>query len=262
MSTAVFFHAHPDDEAIATGGTMARAADEGHRVVLVCATKGEHGADLTGVLAEDEDLVERRESELQDAARILGVARLEYLGYVDSGYFDSPQNRDPKNFYNADVDVAAERLAAILREEDAEVLTTYDENGNYGHLDHIQVHRVGMRASELAETPRVYMSTLNRDYFIRMMPRAKEMGLKMDAEMQEEVKSMGVEESRITTAVDVTDYLDRKRAAMMAHTSQIGEDSFFLSMPPEAAAAVWGIEWYVRVGAEGLEPWEKWLWPE
>jgi LmbE family N-acetylglucosaminyl deacetylase len=94
------------------------------------------------------------------------------------------------------------------------------------------------------------------------MPRAKEMGLKMDAEMQEEVKSMGVEESRITTAVDVTDYLDRKRAAMMAHTSQIGEDSFFLSMPPEAAAAVWGIEWYVRVGAEGLEPWEKWLWPE
>ncbi|MDQ1375021.1 MAG: hypothetical protein QOJ09_2359, partial [Actinomycetota bacterium] len=150
MATAVFFHAHPDDEAIATSGTMAKAAAAGHRVILVTATRGEHGEVPDGFLDEGEDLWRRREKELQDAAKIIGVDRLEFLGYVDSGMIDTLENEAPESFWQADLDEAAERLATILREEEADVLTAYDPHGNYGHPDHIQVHHVGHRAAEIA----------------------------------------------------------------------------------------------------------------
>src|ERR1700686_948079 len=164
MATAVFFHAHPDDEAISTGGTMARMAAEGHRVILVTATRGELGEVPEGLLAPGEDLAERRALELAAACEVLGVARHEYLGYQDSGMAGEPTNDDPSSFWRADVDEAAARLAAILDEEHAQVFVTYDENGGYGHPDHIQVHRVGLRAAERAGTERVFMATMNRDH--------------------------------------------------------------------------------------------------
>lgn len=250
MATAVFFHAHPDDETIATGGTMARAAAEGHRVVLVTATAGELGEVPDGLLAPGEDLASRRAQELDAACEILGVARHLCLGYGDSGMAGEPSNDVEGSFWRADVDEAAAALAAVLDEEQAEVVTAYDEHGGYGHPDHIQVHRVGLRAAERAATARVFMATMNRDYMLSLADRSDEFGLKMPEEQRAMLDTLGVHADRITTAVDVTGYLDRKRRAMEAHASQITDTSFFLSMPAEAFAAVWGTEWYIRVGVD------------
>ena len=146
MATLVCFHAHPDDECIATGGVMAKAAKDGHRVVLVVATRGEHGEVDERVLDDDgEELWQRRVKETEASADILGAQRVEFLGYVDSGMIGTPENDKSGSFWTADVDEAAERLANILREENADVLTIYDDHGGYGHPDHIQVHRVGKR---------------------------------------------------------------------------------------------------------------------
>jgi LmbE family N-acetylglucosaminyl deacetylase len=250
MATLVFFHAHPDDEAIATGGTMARVAAEGHRVVLVCATKGELGEVAPGFLTDGESLTDRRVEEVRAAAEILGAQRVDFLGYRDSGMEGEPTTKDPECFAMADVDEAAGRLAAILREEDAEVLTVYDERGNYGHPDHVQVHRVGIRAAELAGTPRVYESTMNRDYIVELMKsRAAEMQDIADAPDPEEM-DLGMPAEVITTTVDVSAYVGQKRAAMVAHASQIPEESFFLQLPPDAFTAAFGQEWFIRRGPE------------
>ncbi len=254
MATVVFFHAHPDDESIATGGSMAMLAAAGHRVVLVTATRGEHGEVAEGFLDSGEELWQRRERETEASARALGVARGEFLGYVDSGMIGTPENEAPECFWSADIDEAAERLAKILREESADVLTVYDDNGNYGHPDHIQVHRVGVRAAELAGVDRVYESTLDRDYFRELMSRAAELGMQDVAEEGDATNSegefqMGKPGSEITTRVDVRAFLEAKRNSMRAHASQIAETSFFLSMPPEAFEATWGTEFYIRRGA-------------
>lgn len=246
MATLVTFHAHPDDEAIATGGTMARAAAAGHRVVLVTATAGDLGEVAEGFLAPGETLAERRTAELKAAAEILGVARTEILGYRDSGMVGTPANEDPGCFWRADLEEAAARLATILTEEEAEVLTIYDDHGNYGHPDHVQVHRVGVRAAELAGVPRVYEATVNRDAFVRLMSQAAERGLLEIPDIDGVGADMGLPESQLTTVVDVSAYLDVKRAAMAAHASQIGETSFFLAMPPEAFVAAFSSEWYRR----------------
>jgi len=258
MATAVFFHAHPDDEAIATGGTMARLATEGHRVVLVCATRGELGEVAEDFLDPGESLTDRRVAEVHAAAEVLGAQRVAFLGYRDSGMDGEPTTKDPECFAMADLDEAAARLATILREEDAEVLTVYDERGGYGHPDHIQVHRVGIRAAELAGTARVYESTMNRDYLVELMKaRADEMGVIPDAPDPEEM-DLGMPAALITTTVDVSDFVDRKRAAMVAHASQIPADSFFLLLPPEAFRAAFGQEWFIRRGPRPDEH-ETWL---
>jgi LmbE family N-acetylglucosaminyl deacetylase len=248
--TLVTFHAHPDDEAIATGGTMARAAADGHRVVLVIATGGELGEVADGLLRDGETLAERRVVETAASAEILGVERVEFLGYRDSGMEDDPRRNDDGSFWTADIDEAAARLAAILDEERADVLTIYDYKGNYGHPDHIQVHRVGHRAAELASTPAVFEATMNHDYIVGLM---KEVGDQMpDGEGRPDPEEMdlGMPESVITTRVDVTDYVDRKRAAMQAHASQIGENSFFLQMPLDVFRRAFGYEWFIHKGAE------------
>jgi LmbE family N-acetylglucosaminyl deacetylase len=249
MATLVTFHAHPDDEAIATGGTMVKAAAAGHRVVLVTATGGELGEVAEGVLRPGETLAQRRAEELAAAARILGVARAECLGYRDSGMVGTPANDDPECFWRADVEEAAARLAAILVEERADVLTVYDERGNYGHPDHIQVHRVGMRAGELAGTPRVYESAINRDEAIRMIRQAKDNGVPDLPDIEGVGFEMGLPESELTTAVDVSAHLEAKWAALMAHASQLPEDSFFRKLTPEGFAVAFGTEWYRRRGA-------------
>lgn len=248
--TLVVFHAHPDDESIATGGAMARAAQQGHRVVLVVATRGEHGEVAEGYLQPGESLWERRVQETHAAAGILGVSRVAFLGYVDSGMIGTPENEAPESFWQADVDEAAGRLAAILREEAADVLTVYDENGVYGHPDHIQVHRVGVRAGELAGTPKVYMSTIDQDRARSSMKAAKEAGAEIPGDIDVDEFTMGVSSDRITTRVDVRELAPLKRKAMAAHASQISADSFFLAMPDDRFALAFGQEDYILVGAE------------
>lgn len=177
MGTLVSVHAHPDDESIGTGGTLARAAAAGHRVVLVFGTRGELGEPVPGVLEPDEQLAMRRTAEVYRSAEVLGVARVEFLGYTDSGMMGEPTNEAPWCFWQADVEHAAHRLAAILAEESPDVLTIYDDIGGYGHPDHIQVHRVGKRAGELAGVPVVAQGTINRDTIAEAMARAAELGI-------------------------------------------------------------------------------------
>jgi LmbE family N-acetylglucosaminyl deacetylase len=250
MATLVCFHAHPDDECIQTGGVMRHAHEEGHRVVLVLATKGEHGEVPDGFLDPGETIGERREKEQAAAAAVLGIHRVVYLGYIDSGMMGTPQNEQPGSFWQADVEEAATQLASILRDEDAAVLTVYDDNGGYGHPDHIQVHRVGLRAAELAGTPRVYQVTINRDELFRgmaeMAPAAEEAGFDLPDFTAEE--TFGKPEAVLTARVDVTKYVDVKRAAMRAHASQISEQSFFLQMPEDIFSLAFGTEWYIREG--------------
>jgi LmbE family N-acetylglucosaminyl deacetylase len=250
MATLVSFHAHPDDESIACGGVMRKAFENGHRVVLVVATRGEHGEVADGFLEDGEQLWQRRVAETHAAADILGVARVEFLGFVDSGMMGTPTNELAGSFWTTPVDTAAQRLAQILREENADVLTIYDDNGGYGHPDHIQVHRVGKRAAEIAGTKRVFQSTMNRDRMIRgmaeMADRLREAGI--EPPNIGESAEFGKPEAELTAAVDVAEYVDIKRKAMAAHESQIGEQSFFLAMPYEAFRAAFGTEFFIRDG--------------
>jgi LmbE family N-acetylglucosaminyl deacetylase len=257
-STIVSFHAHPDDEAITVGGTLAIAADAGHRVVLVFGTRGDLGEVDDGVLEPDEALGQRREQEARDAAAVLGAARVEFLPYHDSGMAGEATNDAADAFAAADVEEAAAHLAEVLREERADVLTVYDERGGYGHPDHIQVHVVGRRAAALAGTPRVYAATTSREHFLGLADLLTDL-VPPDMERPDpDELDLGVPEARITTTVDVTAALDRKRAAMAAHPSQISDESFFLALPPEAFAMVFGTEWFIRLDETPTEP-ESWI---
>ncbi|MEA2826940.1 MAG: hypothetical protein QOG43_1379 [Actinomycetota bacterium] len=249
MSTLVVFHAHPDDEAIATGGTMAKAAAAGHRVVLVVATRGERGEVADDYLEPGEELWQRRVQETQAAAAVLGASRVEFLGYVDSGMVDTPTNDDPACFWQADVEEAARRLADILEDEGADILTAYDENGVYGHPDHVQVHRVGVRAAQLAGTPKVYLNTVDNDFIRESMAAAAASGAEMPGDLDPEELNLGVPHEQITTTVEVGDYVDLKRKAMACHGSQISDSSFFLAMAPEMFKIAFGQEWYILVDA-------------
>lgn len=243
--TLVCFHAHPDDESITTAGVMAKAAADGHRVVLVVATRGEEGEVVPGVLRDGEELGERRAEETHRAAELLGVARVEFLGYRDSGMMGEPTNDHPDCFWQADVEEAAGKLAAVLEQERADVLTVYDENGGYGHPDHIQVHRVGVRAAELAGTPRVYEATMNRDYIRGLLELTPPEERPSDFD-PDNLDDFGSPEAVITTGVDVTEHAPEKRAAMRAHASQIDDAHYFLSMPEEIFAVAFGREWFIR----------------
>jgi LmbE family N-acetylglucosaminyl deacetylase len=246
MATVVFFHAHPDDEAILTAGTMAGLAAEGHRVVLVVATGGELGEVPDGLLTEGETLAERRAEEVAAAARVLGVARHQFLGYLDSGMAGEPTNSLPGCFAAADVEEAATRLATILNEEAADVVVAYDEHGGYGHPDHVQVHRVGLRAGQLAGTAAIYMATQDRDYLRSLLALAGDSEWAPPEEAQDSMETMGEPGSRISVEVDVTPWIDIKRRTMQAHPSQISDTSFFLAMPDDVFEQVWGKEWYIR----------------
>ena len=244
--TLATFHAHPDDEAIATGGTMARAKAEGHRVVLVLATRGELGEYQPDALAPGESLRDRRVAETHAAAAALGVDRVAFLDYRDSGMAGEPTNRAPGAFAIADVEEAAGRLATLLEEEHADVLTVYDDHGVYGHPDHVQVHRVGVRAAELAGTPRVYEATADREYLRKLLEETRADADAPNAPDATEMDDFGSPSALITTTVDVEDYVEQKRAAMAAHRSQIPDDSFFLTLDPDAFRTAFGREWFIR----------------
>ncbi|HEY8094197.1 MAG TPA: PIG-L family deacetylase [Acidimicrobiales bacterium] len=269
MATLVCFHAHPDDESMTTGGTIARAKAEGHRVVLVVATNGEYG-EVPEDLGPEETLVERRHRETAASAAALGIDRVVWLGYEDSGMTGWEQNSRPTSFLQADLDEAAGRLAAVLREEGAEVLTTYDWHGNYGHPDHIKVHHVGHRAAVLAGTPRVLEATVNRDHIVRLMAMARETGESIEPPGDEEFdpngpaddgNPLGMAEAELTLAVDVGSFVTQKRASIAAHRSQVTDTSFFLQMPDEMFLTAFGTEWFLEPGVDTDGPEPGWIFP-
>jgi len=265
--TLVCFHAHPDDEALLTAGTMAKAVAAGHRVVLVVATKGEIGEVAGTFLGAGEDLGARRWAELERSAEILGVARLEWLGYGDSGSdpladvapgeHPAPGGRPTVPFTAAPVDEAAARLAEILTEERADVVTTYDANGGYGHPDHVQVHRVGAVAARQAQTPVLLEATIDREVMRTGVELAASLGFEIPPEFTPDIFEMWYTPAEaITHTVDVAAHLEQKRAAMEAHASQATADDprrgrtleRFLALPPDYFALAFGTEWFVEPG--------------
>ena len=259
--TIVAFHAHPDDEALLTAGTMARAAAAGHRVVLVLATDG--GAGLAAdELRRDGGLGERRLEEARRSSQALGVARVEWLGYADSGSGAEPEPDVPgvTRFTRAPVEEAAERLAAVLRTERADLLLSYEANGGYGHRDHVRVHEVAARAAEIAGTPRVLEATVPRDTIVRAI-RAIGRVYRFPAEFDPTSFDRAFSaRSEITHRVNVRRYAGAKRAAMRAHASQAtgggaasagsggqtGDRTLaaFLRIPRPVYDLVFGREWF------------------
>jgi LmbE family N-acetylglucosaminyl deacetylase len=259
--TVVFFHAHPDDEAIFTGGTMALLAAAGWRVVLVVATAGEQGLS-SELVGPDVPLAVRRMSETAQAAECLGAQRVEFLGYHDSGIEDrgltgTAGGRPLGAFADAPVEEASARLAGILAEERARALVSYDARGIYGHVDHVKVHLVGLAAAAEAAVPTIYESTVDREYLhfvethlvveatIAAQPERRVMGLGLAA------APLGLSTVEVDCTVDVRPVLPVKRNAMAAHASQIPETSSAMRLPDADFAAVYGYEWYARRGPLG-----------
>lgn len=250
--TLVSFHAHPDDEALYTGGTLARCASEGHRVVVVTATAGDRG--LTGGDTDTgDDLAATRLAELERATKLLGVHRVVTLGYGDSG-LDWAAPPPPGSFCAADAEEAARRLAEVLVEERADVLTTYDAAGGYGHRDHVRVHEVGARAAALAGTPVVLEATVAREPLQRGLRllnllRIRPGGM-TSADFAHSYRSRG----EITHEIDVRAWVPAKRRALAAHASQTtgGADvrtvALLSRLPLPLARRVLGREWFVQAG--------------
>ncbi|MCH8612209.1 PIG-L family deacetylase [Arsenicicoccus dermatophilus] len=252
--TLCAFHAHPDDEALLTSGTLARAAAEGHRVIVVTATDGDLGLTSADYRRPDAaPLGHHRLQELLESCRALHVARVEWLGYADSG--SGPEIAPPapglERFAAADVDEAAGRLARILREESVDVLLTYDANGGYGHRDHVQVHHVGARAAELAGTPRVLQATAPRDLLCRALDVVSTFYTfpsYFDRASFDRAYSASAD---ITHRISVRPFVAAKRASMRAHASQAASDgaertlAAFLRIPRPVYDWVFGREWYV-----------------
>jgi LmbE family N-acetylglucosaminyl deacetylase len=242
--SVVFFHAHPDDEAIFTGGTIARLADAGTRVVVVVATGGELGSAVDAHI----ELGRHRAEETATACAVLGAARVAFLGYEDSGLAPAGAALSSRAFALADVEEAAGRLAEILHAESATTLVYYDEGGIYGHADHLAVHRVGRRAAELAGIATVYESTVDHEYLHFVETHL--VGLAA-LSMHEEVPT-GVPTVLVSTTIDVCGVIDRKRRAMAAHASQIPADSPVMQFDAATFAGVYGYEWYIRSGPPGV----------
>ncbi|MGV0627056.1 PIG-L deacetylase family protein [Mycolicibacter minnesotensis] len=242
MTTVVAFHAHPDDEAVLTGGTLARAAAEGHRVVVVVATDGR----------VDNNDVDRL-LELRASAAILGAHRVECLGYADSGYGAEfpPDPPGRVRFARADIEEAAQRLAAVLRAEGADLLLSYQANGGYGHRDHVRVHHVGKRAAQIAGTPRALEATMPRELLVRLAGIARLLRLPAPYG-RAVVHTAYAPGSVITHRINVFRFARQKRDAFAAHRSQIAANAtatrllaVLAVLPPQVAGLLFGREWFV-----------------
>jgi N-acetyl-1-D-myo-inositol-2-amino-2-deoxy-alpha-D-glucopyranoside deacetylase len=286
----LFVHAHPDDESIGTGATMAKYAAEGAHVTLVTCTLGELGEIIPPGLAalaadRDDQLGGYRIGELGAACRALGVGDHRFLGgpgrWRDSGMIGTPGNDDPRAFWQADVDEAARDLAAVIREVRPQVMVTYDDDGFYGHPDHIQAHRVSYRAYQLAADPAVildsggcdpappwqvskfYASTTPQsqlDQEIEMLqagapggtvaPGAQRLpsGFRLPASAADLV--YGVPDEQVTTEIDASCYLDAKLAAMRAHATQISVEGTFFALSNQIAQLASGVEYYALLAGE------------
>lgn len=268
-------HPHPDDEAIACGGVLARYADEGVRTHVVTCTGGEAGENLAGIDLGGIELPVVRQREMAAALRALGVDGHTWLGFRDSGMAGTADNEHPDAFVQADLYFAAARLARVIRRVRPQVVVSDDEHGTYGHPDHVQAHRVTERAVAMAADPwwdtgqepwtvaKRYAHTVSRTRMFEMHRLLIDAGLVSPfgegplagpADLP-----FGSPDDAVTTRVDVHAWLDRKQAAMRAHASQVADDSFFFNLPPELTEAGFGVEEFAllegdpHTGERGVE---------
>jgi N-acetyl-1-D-myo-inositol-2-amino-2-deoxy-alpha-D-glucopyranoside deacetylase len=249
-------HAHPDDEVFSTGGIIAKYSQMGGRVVLVYGTRGEEGEMLDPDLNPKEaipHLGEIREGEVREAARILGASDVFFLGYRDSGMKDTEANRNPENFWNAPLDDATDRLLAVMRETRPDVVVTYDEDGGYGHPDHVKTHLVTVEAFNRAHgqpwAPRkLYHSARSREAFKRYAQGLKELNLKIPwLEGDFNFDEYGVPESELSTVIDIADVAPLKKEALAVHRTQIRPDFFYLKLPDDMFRGIAGKEFFERI---------------
>ena len=253
--TLMAVHAHPDDEATGTGGVLARYAAEGIRTVLVTCTDGSCGDGTGGVKPGEPGhdpaaVAAVRREELEAACRVLKVSDLELLGYADSGMMGWAQNEAPGAFWTTPVPEAAARLAELMRVYRPDVVVTYDENGFYGHPDHIQAHRITMAAVELTGIPaKVYWTTAPRSMMAEFGRIMRELGADWEEPEEggaQEMPQIGLPDEEISTWVDVAEFGPRKFEALGAHASQ-SENIFFLNLGVERFTQLMGRETFVRV---------------
>jgi LmbE family N-acetylglucosaminyl deacetylase len=248
--TLLCVHAHPDDESSSTGGVLRAYADEGVRTVLVTCTDGALGDSPDGATPDAEqhepgEVAAYRAEELGTAARILGVTRLEMLGFPDSGMEGWPQNDAPGSFWSTPVDTAAQRLLPILLEERPQVIVTYDANGFYGHPDHIQANRItvaALAASGLTAT--LLYTAIPKSAFKRFRAVMQEAGIEGPGSDGED-PPFGTPDEEIGIIVDIEAVADVKFDALSAHSSQT-DDSFFLKMGRERFKELFRNEYFVR----------------
>lgn len=257
MGTLLLVHAHPDDEAISTGGVIMKAKAHGHRVVLVTATRGEAGEIYNMDPKETRPrLAVIRSEELKAAGDVLGVDRIEFLGYRDSGMVDTPDNKDPRSFHQARLDEAAGRLAVFLREERPDIVVTYAEDGQYGHPDHIKAHFVTVAALDLLQKEgwspaKLYYVAIPRSM---MEEFAKQFPDQAERQAKQNIRIIGTPDDLVTTRIDVHDYVDLKRKAFEAHSSQNDPDSWFATMADQLLELALGTEYYqLARGKQGSE---------
>ncbi|MFI9638782.1 PIG-L family deacetylase [Micromonospora sp. NPDC051925] len=252
--TLMAVHAHPDDEATSTGGVLARYAAEGITTVLVTCTDGRCGDGPGGVKPGDPGhdpaaVVAMRQGELEASCAALKVTHLETLGYADSGMMGWPNNDLPGAFWTTPVAEAADRLAELIRRYRPDVVVTYDENGFYGHPDHIQAHRITMAAVAMTDIPaKVYWTTVPHTAFAEFGRAMKEIGVEWaEPEAADEPgPQLGLPDDEITTWVDTSSHGAQKFEALAAHASQT-ENIFFLRLGQERFVELMGQETFVRV---------------
>jgi mycothiol conjugate amidase Mca len=264
--TIMIVHAHPDDEAIGTGGTLARYSAEGVRTVLVTATLGEEGEIVVPELNTPEvkaRLAEVRREELNQAVAILGIGNLEILGYRDSGMAGAESNRHPECFNMADPDEAAGRLVRLVRAYRPQVLVSYNEFGGYGHPDHIACHKATVAAFDAAGDPerypeagapwtplKLYYTNSPRRLFQRAWEQMRERGLPTPLEDPNfDITRFTVPDGQITTAIEIGDYMRRKFEALLVHRTQIAPEGRFMGIPEDIRRDIFGKEYFTRAAA-------------
>ena len=258
-------HAHPDDETINNGATMALYVERGAKVTLVTCTRGEEGEVLVPELEhlasnKEDKLGKHREGELADAMAVLGVKDFRFLGapnkiYRDSGMMDTEPNKRSDNFWNADLDEAAAHLVEIILEVKPQVMVTYDEIGGYGHPDHIQAHRVAMRAAELGrakgwEIKKIYWNTIPKSVIEQGIEAMKGTGNQFFGVDKAEDFPFAQPDELVTTVIDAESFAERKMQAMKAHPTQISVDGPFFALSDNLGFKVWGQEFYRLVYGE------------
>ena len=275
-ASILLVHAHPDDETINNGATMAKYKAEGANVTLVTCTRGEEGEvlvpELAHLAADKEDaLGPIREVELANAMAALGVTDHRFLGaphikYRDSGMMGTPPNENTDCFWLADLDTAANYLVDIILEVKPDILITYDEFGGYGHPDHIQAHRVAMRAAQLVEDrfaiKKIYWNTMPRSVIQQGIDAMKASGSDFFGVESADDLPFAKPDDVVTSHVDGNDYVDQKMKAMESHPTQIALDGPFFALSNQIGLAVWGHEYYTLVkgevaGERDEHGWEK-----
>jgi N-acetyl-1-D-myo-inositol-2-amino-2-deoxy-alpha-D-glucopyranoside deacetylase len=259
-------HAHPDDETINNGATMAMYAALGAEVTLVTCTRGEEGEVLVEehshkAAAHDDLLGEHRVLELAAAMVALGVSDHRFLGaphtqYRDSGMMGTEPNERPENFWKADFDVATEHLVSVIEEIKPHIMITYDEFGGYGHPDHIQAHRIAMAAAAKSgwNIEKIYWNVMPRSVIQQGIDAMKAMGSDfMGAEKAEDLP-FAKDDSFVTAHIDGNSYVEQKMAAMRAHATQIAVDGPFFALSNNLGLQVWGNEYYTLVKGAKSEP--------